>query len=225
MGFADLFVFLVYAETNPVWIEKEGRPTIWAHGPRDLFCLWPLKKMGQFQRHDRKRGWVMKQFVMIMILIFALPFSSFAGEFKVTRVYDGNTLQAEGHDIEIEIRLVGIDAPETSKGKRKTGQPYSQKAKEYLAALVLNRTVDVKGYGMGPYNRILGVIHLNGKNVNLEMVKAGLAEVYRGLAPHKFKLLPYWQAEKQARDKLRGMWALGDKYISPKDWRRLQNGK
>ena len=87
------------------------------------------------------------------------------------------------------------------------------------------KTVDIKGYGMGPYNRILGVIYLDGKNINLEMVKAGLAEVYRGIAPHKFNLLPYWQAEKEAKDDKRGMWIQGDDYISPKAWRKMQKNK
>ena len=75
---------------------------------------------------------------------------------------------------------MGIDTPETAKGKRKPGQPYSQRTKKYLAKMVLNKVVDVKGYGLGPFNRVLGVITSEGRNVNLEMVKAGLAEVYRG---------------------------------------------
>ena len=50
----------------------------------------------------------------------------------------------------------------------------------------------------------------------------GLAEVYRGIAPHKFNLLPYWQAEKEAKDDRRGMWNLGDEYVSPKTWRKMQ---
>ena len=165
----------------------------------------------------------MKKKILPLILLITIPFlSSFvlAGQFKITKVYDGGTVKAEGHDIEIKIRLVGIDAPETAKSKRKEAQPFSQKAKEHLASLILNKTVDIKGYGLGPYNRILGVIYLDGKNINLEMVKAGLAEVYRGIAPHKCKLIPYWQAEKEARDDMRGMWSLGDKYISPKVWRK-----
>jgi len=146
----------------------------------------------------------------------------FVGEFTVTKVYDGDTVKAEGHNITVKIRLVGIDAPETAKRKRKPGQPYSQRAKKYLANLILNKTVDVKGYGMGPYNRILGVIYLDEKNIDLEMVRAGLAEVYRGRAPHKFPLLPYWQAEKKAKDDLRGIWSLGDEYVSPKTWRKMK---
>lgn len=42
-----------------------------------------------------------------------------AGEFTVAWVYDGDTIKAEGQDITIKIRLVGIDASEICK-KRKT---------------------------------------------------------------------------------------------------------
>ena len=164
----------------------------------------------------------LKIHIILTAFLFLLPTVSLAGQFKVTRVSDGDTVKIEGHDIEIKVRLVGIDTPETSRKKRDPGQPYSQRAKKYLAGLVLNKTVDIKGYGIGPFNRPLVVIYLDGKNVNLEMVKAGLAEVYRGVAPHKFNLLPYRQAEKEARDDKRGMWSLGDEYVSPKTWRKMQ---
>ena len=166
----------------------------------------------------------MKRKIIPLILSVLIPLLStfvFADEFKITRVSDGDTVTAEGHNIQIEVRLVGIDAPEISKQKRDPGQPFSQKAKEHLAGLILNRTVDIKDYGLGPDNRILGVIYLDGKSINLEMVKAGLAEVYRGIAPHKFNLLPYWQAEREARKEMRGMWSLGDEYVSPKEWRKM----
>ena len=162
---------------------------------------------------------------LLISLLLLFPALSLAGEFKVTRVYDGDTVKAEGHDIEIKVRLVGIDAPETSRKKREPGQPYSQQSKKHLAGLVLNKTVDIKGYGLDKYSRILGVIYLEGKNINLEMIKAGLAEVYHGLAPKGLNLSPYWQAEKEAREAKMGMWSLGNKYISPKDWRRMKRGK
>ena len=167
----------------------------------------------------------LKVIILLLSFLFFSPNTGLAGEFKVTKVYDGDTIKAEGCDIQIKVRLVGIDTPETSRKKRDPGQPFSQKAKEYLAGLILNKTVDVKGYGLGPYNRILGVIYLDKKNINLEMVKAGLAEVYRGKAPKKFNLLPYWQAEKEAKDDKRGMWSLGDEYISPKVWRKMHEKK
>jgi len=167
----------------------------------------------------------LKKFLLLITLLLFLPTTSFAGQFKITRVYDGDTVKAQGYDITIKVRLVGIDAPETSKKKRQPGQPFSQKSKKYLAGLILNRTVDVKGYGMGPYSRILGVIYFDDKNINLEMVKAGLAEVYRGKPPKGFNLEPYLKAETKARKYGIGMWSLGEKYISPKDWRKRGEAK
>ena len=102
-------------------------------------------------------------------ILFGLHSVSFAGQFKVVRVYDGDTVKAVGHDIEIKVRLVGIDAPETSKNKRDPGQPFSEKAPKYLTGMVLDKIVEIKGYGLGPYNRILGVVYVDGKNVNPEI--------------------------------------------------------
>jgi len=157
----------------------------------------------------------------LIVLILITPGISPAGQFKITRVFDGDTVKAQGHDIEIKVRLVGIDAPETSKKKRDPSQPYSQQAKKYLADLVLNKAVDIKGYGLDRYNRVLGVIYLNNQNINLEMVEAGLAEIYRGKPPRDLAMKPYLEAEKRAREAKTGMWSLGDKYISPKDWRKM----
>jgi endonuclease YncB( thermonuclease family) len=67
-----------------------------------------------------------------------------------------------------------------SKKKGGAGQPFSQKSKKYLAGLVLNKVVDIKDYGTHRYGRTLGVVYVDGVNINLEMVKAGLAEIYRG---------------------------------------------
>jgi len=57
--------------------------------------------------------------------------------------------------------------------------------------MVLNKQVFIKDYSLGPYNRILGVVYVGRKNVNLELVKAGLAEVYQGRPPRGFDLSPY----------------------------------
>ena len=62
----------------------------------------------------------------------------------------------------------------------------------------------------------------NGKSINLEMVKAGLAEVYRGQPAKGFDNGAYWKAEKEAREAGRGMWSLGDKYVSPREWRKMK---
>ena len=163
---------------------------------------------------------------ILITLLLTFPTLSLAGEFKVTRVYDGDTiLVVRDHRVIRKVRLVGIDAPETSQKKYQPGQPYSQQATKYLSSLVLNRTVSITSYELDVYNLVLGVVFWEGININLEMVRSGLAEVYRGNSPKGLDIEPYWKAEKEAKAAVRGMWSLGDKYISPKDWRKMQRGK
>jgi micrococcal nuclease len=161
------------------------------------------------------------RYLNIFLILLVLPAISFAGQFTVGHVTDGDTVKVAGNDEKMTIRLVGIDAPETSKKKNEPGQPFSQKSTKHLAGLVLNKSVEIKSYGTDRYGRTLGVIFVGEKNVNLEMVKAGLAEVYRGQPAKGLDLRPYWDAETEAKKTSIGMWSLGDKYISPKKWRRM----
>jgi micrococcal nuclease len=158
-----------------------------------------------------------------VILIFLLSLSpdlSIADQSKVVRVIDGDTIKVLNNGKTSTIRLVGIDAPETSKKKNETGQPFSQTSTKHLASLVLNKFVDIKNYGIDRYGRTLAVVYCNGANVNLEMVKAGSAEVYRGQPAKGFVNDPYCKAEKEARRVGRAVWSLGDKYVGTKEWRR-----
>ncbi|MFO7912197.1 MAG: thermonuclease family protein [Desulfotignum sp.] len=140
--------------------------------------------------------------------------------FRVLKVYDGDSLLVKGLDLTLKIRMVGIDAPETG-GRSKTGQPYSKKAHLYLNRLVKNRSVTLKSYGLGGYNRILAeVFTTGGTNVNLEMVKMGLAEVYQGSTPKHFDTAPYVAAQTRARNNRIGMWTQGSRYKSPRQWRK-----
>jgi endonuclease YncB( thermonuclease family) len=159
--------------------------------------------------------------ILLTVLVLALNSAlCLAGEYQVSRVVDGDTLVVKKGATQLTIRLVGIDAPETSKKKHEPGQPYSQQSTKHLAKLALNRPADVKSYGADRYGRILGEVFVGGKNVNLEMVRAGLAEVYRGTPAQGQDIGPYWEAEQEARREGRGMWVQGAKYLSPREWRR-----
>jgi micrococcal nuclease len=164
---------------------------------------------------------VLKLASLLVLLCLLFVSSSYASPLKVSRVTDGDTITVMDGRVQQTIRLVGIDAPEISHKKRDPSQPYGQAATKYLAGLVLNKTVEIKEYGLDRYGRTLGVVFLGGKNVNLEMVKAGYAEVYRGTPAAGFDNAPYWKAEEEARGAKKGMWVQGDKYVSPREWRRV----
>jgi micrococcal nuclease len=98
----------------------------------------------------------------------------------VERVSDGDTVVAvTDNATKLRIRLLGIDAPEIPHGKA-PGQPFGVEAQQYLERLIGHRSVRVESFGSDAYKQVLAVIWVDGRNVNLEMVRAGLAEIYRG---------------------------------------------
>jgi endonuclease YncB( thermonuclease family) len=164
----------------------------------------------------------LKIIVPLMVIFFALPFHCTADQLRVGRVTDGDTIKVVVDHMETIVRLVGIDAPELGWKKNEPGQPFSRKATQYLVKLVLNKTVTLKEYGTDRYGRILAVVFVDGTNANLEMVKAGLAEVYRGKHARYFNPKIYQDAEAEAKKADRGMWVQGEKYISPREWRKMR---
>ena len=142
-----------------------------------------------------------------------------SGPWTVLKVYDGDTVLVAGAGQRQVVRLLGIDAPETSKAPGEPGQPYSRKARQHLADLVLNRSVNLLAYGEDRYQRTLAVLFNGQEDINHAMIQAGLAEVYRGRTPEGFDKAPYLASEAQARRARRGMWRQGDAYRSPMKWK------
>ena len=58
-------------------------------------------------------------------------------------------------------------------------------------------------------------------NVNIEMIKAGLAEVYRGIPAKDLEISAYRDAENKAKADIKGIWELRDQYFAPSDWREM----
>ena len=168
----------------------------------------------------KKQSGILPLLVFLFFTLLASPGQLLADQYQVTHVVDGDTIKAVYDTKKITVRLVGIDAPETSKRKDQTGQPFNQRSKKHLSSLVLNQAVDIKSYGFDDGGRLLGEVFLEDKNINLEMVKAGLAEVYRGEPVAGQNMEPYWKAEQEAKIAKRGMWVLGKKYVSPREWRK-----
>ncbi len=91
---------------------------------------------------------------------------------RVKFVYDGDTILIEGNQ---KVRLLGIDAPEK-------GEKCYQEAKEYLLNLVLKKEVALQreGQNKDKYGRLLRWVFVDDQNVNLLLLKEGLARVFYG---------------------------------------------
>lgn len=150
---------------------------------------------------------------------------SFEG--MVTKVSGGDTIQViTDNHTKLKVRLSGIDCPETPKINQKTGkinkigQPFGQEAQDFTTDMILGKRVKIVVYGRDKYRRDLCFIFKDDLNINIELVKKGLAEVYRGKGAIKAYRIELETAEKGARDNPRGIWTLGDNYESPADFRK-----
>ena len=113
------------------------------------------------------------KYVLMVLLFIGCTATAETITGRVVRVADGDTftlLTAENK--QERIRLADIDAPEK-------GQDFSEKSRLFLAELVAGKTVRVEYRSRDQYRRILGVVYVDGKNVNEEMVRQGLAWEYR----------------------------------------------
>lgn len=135
-----------------------------------------------------------------LLLLAALPLvvkaDTLAG--YVIAVTDGDTIRVlDARKQQHRVRLFGIDAPESH-------QAFGSRARQCLADLAFQKNVTVTYTEKDRYGRILGTVFVGRQNLNLELVKAGMAWHYVYYAQNMTALA---EAEKEARQCRRGLWA------------------
>jgi endonuclease YncB( thermonuclease family) len=154
--------------------------------------------------------------VVFSFILLSLPsHADLAG--KVVKVTDGDTITVlDVTNTQHKIRLTGIDAPEK-------GQPFGTASRDNLASLVAGQQVQVLSANRDRYGRVLGKVILNGVDVNLAQLSAGMAWWYRYYAESQppQDRASYELAEDTARAAGFGLWSQPDA-IPPYDWRKGQ---
>lgn len=134
----------------------------------------------------------------------------------VVGVTDGDTITLlDDQRTQHKIRLSGIDAPEKA-------QAFGQRSKEHLSSLVFGHRVMVETEKQDRYGRTVGKVVIDGRDVNLAMVVAGMAwhyKKYEGEQSPSDRLL-YADAEQLAAKDRRGLWN-SESEIPPWTFRRI----
>ncbi len=114
-------------------------------------------------------------------------------------VIDGDTLEIDGW----RVRLEGIDAPESAQAcGRPDGGTWAcgRAAADGLGELVGRRPVTCRANGVDSYGRMLGACTLDGRDLNAEMVRRGLAWAFVKYSAS------YVSEEAEARSGRAGIW-------------------
>jgi micrococcal nuclease len=153
----------------------------------------------------------------LLILLFLFGSLSCKEEIffgKAVKISDGDTFTIlTSEKKQIKIRLYGIDAPEK-------GQDFGNVAKEYLGQLLKDQVVTIRSKGRDQYGRTIGIATIGSKNVNEELLKAGLVWHFK-----EYDKNPDWNLlEVKAREQRKGLWSHTTP-IPPWDFRKSRKQK
>lgn len=118
----------------------------------------------------------------------------FAG--RVVAVHDGDTISVLVGRRTVKVRLEGIDCPEL-------GQAYGRVAKTFTSVHAFGRYVEVDETTLDRYGRSVGRVVVNGEDLSLAIVSAGLAWHYTQYSADR----TLDAAEQSARAAHRGLWS------------------
>lgn len=151
--------------------------------------------------------------VFVASLIAAMGIQPVLADFtgKVVGITDGDTITVLRDREQVKVRLTEIDAPEKA-------QPFGNSSKQALSELVYGQEVRVVEKGQDFRKRTLGMVYRGDLDVNAEMVRLGMAWVYRKYASKKSPLL---DIEREVKKERRGLWA-DNEPVPPWVWRKTK---
>lgn len=131
---------------------------------------------------------------------------------KILRVIDGDTFVFQTAEGSLKVRLDGIDAPELK-------QPFGLESSSFLKSYLYKKAL-LESKGVDRYGRTLGVLFVEGSNINLQMVEKGYAWHFKKYSHNKALA----KAEVRARKAKLGLWRKGTA-VAPWEWRSMQKQK
>src|SRR3989442_2083465 len=137
---------------------------------------------------------------VVWLLLVVLPVPVHAEQFtgKVVGLSDGDTISVLREGKAVKVRLHGVDTPEKARA-------FGTQGRKFTSDLAFQQTVTVEVRATDRYGRLVGEVLLpDGRSLNQELVRAGMAWWYRQYAPKETTLA---QLEADARAAKRGLWA------------------
>lgn len=155
-------------------------------------------------------GWLnINKLLTTLFFLLSLAVQADTLEGNVVKIADGDTLTLlTSSNEQVKIRLAGIDTPERK-------QPFGNRAKQALSSLAFQKQALIEVEAKDRYGRTVGVVFVDGLNVNAELVKQGMAWVYRKYTDDE----RLYVLESEAKQAKRGLW-LDENPIPPWEWRK-----
>lgn len=131
--------------------------------------------------------------------------------YKLVEVVDGDTVRIEKDGQVVSVRMIGLDAPESTTMRYGHMECFWKEASNHLAQLLsgvsqIELEVDSTQTTTDKYWRLLGYVVVNGQNLNQKMIEDGYGFEYTYNLPYKYQS-EFKSAQKTASEKKFGLWA------------------
>ena len=137
---------------------------------------------------------------------------------KVVQVSDGDTINLLIDRETHRIRLASIDAPETSHGSTRPGQPFGEASRKNLAEYVAGKTLTLTCYEKDRYGREVCDIPVDNTTANRLQVEKGMAWANQQGGGKYLRDRSLIELEKKARTNKLGLWSEPNP-VAPWVWR------
>jgi micrococcal nuclease len=159
------------------------------------------------ERAERRRR---PGLVFLILLVGSCVIAACSGDDPSGRVCvsvtDGDTIVLDGGE---RVRLIGVDTPELH-DPRKPVQPFAREAKAFTQKRVGGRRVKLEydQTRLDRFGRTLAYVFLeDGTLLNLRIIEEGYGFAYTKYPFRDDYMERFRQAEREARDRNRGLWA------------------
>jgi len=159
----------------------------------------------------------LKTICFLTALLIIFPILASAGQYRVIRVVDGDTIVVDYQGKHEKVRLLCVNTPESVHPDEKQNIPMGKVASNYAKKKLTGKYVDLEFEGSrrrGNYGRLLTYVFVDGQNFNLDLVKQGLSPYYTKYGRSQKYDHEFRSAEKSARKQRLNIW--GDPELTKK---------
>ena len=155
--------------------------------------------------------------IISTLLVLVLPALTIAGQYKVIRIVDGDTIVIKYDGKYEKVRLLCVNTPESLHSDKKQNIPMGKVACRYtqkkLTGKYVNLEFEIEKL-RGNYGRLLAYVFVDGQNFNLDLLRQGLSPYYTKYGKSQKYDSEFRSAEKQARKEKMNIW--GDPELTKK---------
>ena len=145
-----------------------------------------------------------------------IPAMAIAGQYKVIRVIDGDTILIRYNGKYEKVRLICVNTPKSVHPDKKQNMTMAEVAFRYTQKQLTGKYVDLEfeSWTRGRHGVLFAYVLIDGKNINLDLVRKGLSPYYIKYGRSKKYDVAFRAAQKQARKEKLNIW--GDSELTKK---------